>query len=123
MQKKQEEEAKHSETRAIRRAETRKWTRLAVAAGLLVAAFGYVNYVRVQARATAENLLNSNTADLPKLLPNLNHFWADSLLKEAAAGDDPKRKLNASLALLPSDPAFKDYIAERLPEAAPALGR
>ncbi|QVL34024.1 serine/threonine protein kinase [Telmatocola sphagniphila] len=90
---------------------------LALFSGIILSIIGYT---RTQARAYAERLLESPTSELPKLLLDLKPLWADSILKQAADGEDPRRKLNASLALLSRDESMKRYIADRLPEAAPA---
>ncbi len=88
--------------------------------GMAVSLAVYLGFSRTQARAEAEELLKAPTVEVLARLPGINPFWADALLKQAADGDNPRRKLNASLALLPREPARKDYLVERLRDVTPA---
>jgi formylglycine-generating enzyme required for sulfatase activity/serine/threonine protein kinase/class 3 adenylate cyclase len=100
--------------------ERRKLLMVLTVLGLTVSFLVYLGYSRTQALAYADRLLGAPTTEVLTLAPGITPFWADALLKQAADGDDPRRKLNASLTLLPRDPARKDYLVERLRDVTPA---
>jgi hypothetical protein len=78
---------------------------------------------RDQAAALVQQILKVDTAEVPKLLPELEGYrrWADDRLRTELAQADPKsrERLHASLALLPVDADQADYLCGRLLEAEP----
>jgi formylglycine-generating enzyme required for sulfatase activity len=86
-------------------------------------------YGSLRATALVQTLAGVETADVPKLLPEVTAYrrWAESRLKRMAAPDNPdaKERLHASLALVAGDPMQVDYLYERLltarPEEVPVL--
>jgi formylglycine-generating enzyme required for sulfatase activity len=78
-----------------------------------------------RARAQVDTLLNAEPQAVPALLTGLEATRPEvlPLLKEAYAqaqrNNDRRKQLNASLALLPGDPAQKDYLEQCLLGAAP----
>jgi hypothetical protein len=78
---------------------------------------------RDQAAALVQQILKVDTAEVPKLLPELERHrrWADDRLRTELAQADPKsrERLHASLALLPVDADQADYLCGRLLEAEP----
>jgi formylglycine-generating enzyme required for sulfatase activity len=84
--------------------------------------------VRVQDRATraaglVQRLLDAETGKAPDIVGDLEgcRAWADPLLRQELeqAGDGSRRKLHASLALLPVDAGQVEYLYHRLLDAAP----
>jgi serine/threonine protein kinase/formylglycine-generating enzyme required for sulfatase activity len=86
---------------------------------------GYEAHGTLKAHALRDRLLDANTADVPTVVKDMESYrrWIDPLLRRASreaedAGDSRKR-LAASLALLPVDPGQVDYLYGRLLEAQP----
>src|SRR5262249_10352265 len=61
---------------------------------------------------------------VPGIIAELEGYrrWADPLLRQANVdpAGGPRQKLHTALALLPIDPSQRDYLGERLLDAAPA---
>ena len=83
------------------------------------------SYYRLRATALRDRLLNADTNDVPAIVNDMASYrgWIDPLLREAyqaaEANQEPRKQLHASLALLPVDPNQKEYLYNRLLEAAP----
>jgi serine/threonine protein kinase/formylglycine-generating enzyme required for sulfatase activity len=97
-----------------------------VAAGLLLAAVaGWESFGRLRAHTLRDRLLDAPTANVPPIVHDMRPYrrWVNHLLREAAARAEEegnaRQQLNASLALLPDDPAQADYLHERLLKAEP----
>lgn len=78
-----------------------------------------------QARAISlvQRLLDADTSHVPGIVAEMRDLrrWVDPALRVEyrAAADGSRRKLNASLGLLPVDPGQASYLAERLLKAEP----
>jgi serine/threonine protein kinase/formylglycine-generating enzyme required for sulfatase activity len=102
---------------------------LVVAACLVLLAFvGQEGYGRLQAQTLRDRLLESTTVDVAGIVKDMAPYrrWLDPLLHEAYAqaekGNEPRKQLHASLALLPVDSGQVEYLYGRLLEApAPEL--
>jgi len=99
----------------------------AVALVVLAVALGsWEGYGRLKAQTLRDRLLESTTADAPAVVKEMAPYrrWADPLLRDALAraeqAGDPRRRLHASLALLPVDPGQVGYLYDRLLTAEPA---
>jgi formylglycine-generating enzyme required for sulfatase activity len=103
---------------------------LVLAAALLAGLFVFGRIAEaVSARHAADvvdRLHDAEVSQVPAIVNELgpHRAWADDQLRQSAADPDapPKRRLHASLALLPVDPGQADYLCERLvqPGAPPA---
>jgi formylglycine-generating enzyme required for sulfatase activity len=91
---------------------------LSVLCWTLLTSAGWWTLEEWRARAKVDTLLAARTADVPELVHNLgpSRFWADPLLRAAAAQEslDEDKRLHVALALLPSDAGQADYLGERL---------
>jgi formylglycine-generating enzyme required for sulfatase activity len=109
-----------------------KATRFHVVRGMVLAVVlallgwgSYQAYSTVGAHHLRDRLLEANTPDVPPIIEEIASYrrWIDPLLHEAyqqaAANQDRRKQLHASLALLPADPSQVKYLAERLLEAEP----
>ena len=74
------------------------------------------------AEGVVERLLAVETSGVPDVVKEIEKYrrWADPELKKlvALSSADPKKKLHASLALLPVDPAQVEYLETRLQGAS-----
>jgi formylglycine-generating enzyme required for sulfatase activity len=123
-------EAEQARAQAERRARVRA-VALAAAVLVLVGALAVGGLVaweargRLTARALRDRLLVARTADVPAVVAELgpNRRWAEPVLRqalaEALAAGDARRRLHASLGLLPWDASQADYVFERLLDAEP----
>jgi formylglycine-generating enzyme required for sulfatase activity len=103
---------------------------LAVAlAGVTVGGLFVRDYLVEQKNAThaaglVRSLLDAETVGVPVIIAELSGYrqWADPLLRQANADaeDGSRRKLHASLALLPVDSGQVDYLYRHLLDANPA---
>jgi eukaryotic-like serine/threonine-protein kinase len=97
----------------------------AVALLLLVGWGSYEGYGRLQARTLRGRLLDANTKDAPSIVSEMAPYrrWIDPLLREARTqaeqGNDRRRQLHASLALLPVDAAQVEHLHAWLLDAEP----
>ncbi len=86
---------------------------------------GREGFGRLKAHQLRDRLLESTTADTPRIVNDLSPYrrWADPLLREAYAqaekDNDRRKQLHASLALLPVDASQVDFLKERLLHGAP----
>jgi formylglycine-generating enzyme required for sulfatase activity len=75
------------------------------------------------AAGLVERLLDADTAQLPRVVDELVMYrrWTDPLLRVeiTRSGDKSRRKLHASLALLPVDGSQVAYLSDRLLDAEP----
>lgn len=100
-------------------------TFLSIAAMMILVFFLWDGYSRVKAQGLVERLLDSNSEDVPFIVNEISGYrrWADPLLMEAniKAGQqkDERKKMHASLALLPVDERQVDYLYPRLLMAKP----
>ncbi len=91
----------------------------------LLAAGGWEYHARSSAHALRDQLLRAATADVPAIVDDMAPYRrrVDPLLREAyaeaEAGNDARRQLHLSLALLPSDRGQVGYLCERLLDARP----
>ena len=99
---------------------------LAAAACLIVLALaGWDGYGRWTAQALRDRLLEAATPDVPGIVRDMAPYrrWLDPLLRESYARaekeNDPRRRLHASLALLPVDSGQADYLYGRLLQGSP----
>ena len=71
-----------------------------------------------KAAGLVQGLLNADTPQVPEIVSAMNEYrrWVDASLKAELikAEADPRKKLNASLALLPVDATQVDYLFTRL---------
>jgi formylglycine-generating enzyme required for sulfatase activity len=76
------------------------------------------------AAGLVSRLLDADTAQVPAIIAELEGYrrWADPLLRRANAdaASGSRQKLHTALVLLPVDPGQRDYLGERLLDAAPA---
>lgn len=92
---------------------------------LLLGLVVWEGYGRFQAHHLRDQLLVANTAKVPGILEEMAAYrrWADPLLREAYAdaekGDDHRKQLHASLALLASDAGQTSYLYGQMLEAGP----
>lgn len=96
---------------------------------LIVGAIGFVgvrlrdSIVDSQRRTRAEglvsSLLSANSSEAPGIVADLEELrpWAEPLLQQRFqdAADASTEKLHVALALLPTDPAKREYLVQRLP--------
>jgi formylglycine-generating enzyme required for sulfatase activity len=97
---------------------------LVIAVFLTLAGWGfYEGHGTLQAHALKDRLLDADTAEVPAIVMDMAPYrrWLDPLLRDAyeEAGNDPRKQLHASLALLPVDAGQKDYLYARLLDADP----
>jgi serine/threonine protein kinase/formylglycine-generating enzyme required for sulfatase activity len=98
-----------------------------VFAGILALAGwgGYEGYGNLKAQALRDRLLDANTPDVPGIVTAMAPYrrWIDPLLgdayRQAEADGESRKQLHAGLALLPVDPGRKDFLYDRLLDAAP----
>jgi serine/threonine protein kinase/formylglycine-generating enzyme required for sulfatase activity len=97
-----------------------------LAVGLaLVGWAAYESHGTLKAHAFRDRLLDANTSDVPTIVNEMAPYrrWINPLLREAYsqadAHQEARKQLHASLALLPVDPQQKDYLYNRLLNAAP----
>jgi serine/threonine protein kinase/formylglycine-generating enzyme required for sulfatase activity len=82
-------------------------------------------YGRLKAQTLRDRLLEATTADVPGVVQDMAPYrrWLDPLLQEAHAQaeqeNDPRKRLHASLALVPVDAGQVEYLYERLLKADP----
>src|SRR5271166_5664408 len=76
-----------------------------------------------QAQGLVQRLLDADTAQVPEIVRSISAYrrWADPELKKtvAEAADTSRKKLHASLALLPVDANQVDFLFSRLLAASP----
>jgi hypothetical protein len=90
---------------------------------LLLGLGGWEGYGRLQAHRLRDRLLEATTADVPGVVREMPPYrrWLDPLLHDAyaqaEASKDARKRLHASLALLPVDPGQVEYLCGRLLEA------
>jgi hypothetical protein len=100
---------------------------VAVACLLLLAEVGWVltgvgwqSMGRMNAHHLRDRLLEAETSDVPRIIKDMAPYrrWLDPLLREdyarAEKENDPRKQLHASLALLPVDNYYVDYLNRRL---------
>ena len=98
---------------------------VAVVLFALLAWGSYQGHGTVEAYSLQGRLLDADTQEVPAIVREMASYrgWIDPLLqdayKEAQANNEPRKQLHASLALLPVDPTQKEYLYQRLLEAAP----
>ncbi|HKB36043.1 MAG TPA: ATP-binding protein, partial [Gemmataceae bacterium] len=110
----------------------RKADRYHLARGLAVAAVlllllgvGWEVHGRVRSQALLDNLMRAPTEDIPAAVADMASYrrWLDGPLRnayaEAQAKGDARKRLHASLALLPVDAGQVEYLYERLLAAEP----
>ena len=120
------------ERRMMARARQFHWQRVLISAGclgvLLVVGWFFYRaraeaHNRETARANVEQLLTADIQKLPAMIAGLANYrrWADPLLYDQLASEqvEPRGKLHAALALLPSDVGQVDFLREKLLEADP----
>jgi formylglycine-generating enzyme required for sulfatase activity len=95
---------------------------LAAAALVLLVLAGWEAFGRIQAHHLRDRLMDAKTSDVPEIVAEMGPYrrWLDPLLYEEygqAAQDNDRRKLHASLGLVPVDPGQVDYLKKRLLEA------
>jgi serine/threonine protein kinase/formylglycine-generating enzyme required for sulfatase activity len=79
----------------------------------------------LKAQTLRDRLVNANTADVPLIVDDMTSYrrWVDPLLRQAyregERDNDPRKQLNASLALLPVDDSQVAYLYGRLLDAGP----
>jgi formylglycine-generating enzyme required for sulfatase activity len=73
------------------------------------------------ARELVRRLLDADIGQVPGIIAEMDEYraWTDPLLESENQSADAGRKLRTSLALLPKDPAQRDYLADKLLEAEP----
>ncbi len=93
-------------------------------AGLAVRRRVIENQRATQAAGLVQRVLDAETAQVPDIVGAMREYrqWVDSaLLSELEKSPaDPRRKLHASLALLPVDASQVDYLFNRLIKATPS---
>lgn len=76
-----------------------------------------------RAEGLVQAALNAETVEVPRLIGEMSEYrkWTDPLLRweSGQAAANSRRKLHASLVLLPVDSTQADYLQERLLEAEP----
>jgi formylglycine-generating enzyme required for sulfatase activity len=83
------------------------------------------SYGRLKAQTLRDRLLEATTADVPGVVQDMAPYrhWLDPLLQNAYAQagqeNDPRKRLHASLALVPVDSRQVEYLCERLLKADP----
>jgi len=99
---------------------------MAVAAVLALIGWGvYKGHGTLQAHAFRDRLLDADTNEVPAIVQELAPYrrWLDPLLNDAsaqaAAGNDARKQLHVSLALLPVDATQVATLYQRLLDAAP----
>ncbi|HTU20897.1 MAG TPA: protein kinase [Gemmataceae bacterium] len=94
---------------------------LAAALLLLLGLVGWEGYGWLQAHHLRDRLLVANTKDVPGIIGEMAAYrrWVDPLLREAYTDNDSRRRLHASLALLPSDSGQAPYLYQRMLIADP----
>ncbi len=83
---------------------------------------GFEVHGSLRASALVRALLAAETAEVPKLLPELGPYrrWADPMLvQQTSAEPASKERLHAGLALVSVDPGQVEYLYERLLTARP----
>ncbi len=99
-----------------------------VAAALVLAFLGLRScegYGRLEGRRLRDRLLESTTADVPRIVKEMKPYrrWVDPLLQDAYAQakneDDARKQLHASLGLLPVDSGQVEFLHARLLQAQP----
>jgi serine/threonine protein kinase/formylglycine-generating enzyme required for sulfatase activity len=95
---------------------------LLAAALLLLVGAGREVFGRMRARDLQNRLLEATTEDVPALVREMGPYrgWLDGPLRQAYATGDPRKRLHASLALLPSDDGQVNYLVGRLLAGSPA---
>ena len=100
----------------------------ALAAAVALALLGWAGYQvhgTLQAHALTARLLDANTDEVPTIVGDMAAYrrWLDPLLYDARvqaeASKDHRKRLRASLALLPVDDTQIDYLYNRLLDADP----
>ncbi len=101
---------------------------LALLSAAVLAGIGVRRQVVENERATraaglVQRVLDAETAQVPDIVAAMRDYrpWVDPALRDARdkAAEDSRRKLHASLALLPVDASQADYLYGRLIQAAP----
>lgn len=99
-----------------------------VAVVVLLGLLGFVGgegFGRLTAHQLCDRMLESTTADAPKIINDADPFrrWTNPLLRKALAeaerDGNKRRQLHASLALLPVDPEQVQYLQARLLQGDP----
>jgi formylglycine-generating enzyme required for sulfatase activity len=100
----------------------------ALACVALLALLGFAAYEgngRLQAQALRRSVLDAHIREVPEIVADMSAYrrWIDPLLRDAAAqaeaANDSRKRLHASLALLPTDATQVDYLQGRLLDAEP----
>src|SRR5262249_100920 len=82
----------------------------------LLAWGGYEGYGTFPAKELQNRLLVADTIEVPSIVKNMDpvRHWVDPMLRQtyqaAEANNDERKRLHASLALLPVDPGQVDYL-------------
>jgi hypothetical protein len=98
---------------------------LLVACLALLTWAGWEGFGRLNAHALCRRLLDADTKEVPAVVADMRPYrrWLNPLLREAyaeaAAKQDSRRQLHASLALLSVDDGQVEYLSERLLAADP----
>jgi serine/threonine protein kinase/formylglycine-generating enzyme required for sulfatase activity len=85
----------------------------------------YEGHGTLKAHALLDRLLDANTNEVPIIVQDMTSYrrWIDPLLRKAAAqaeaSKDERKRVNASLALLPVDGTQVAYLKSRLLDAEP----
>src|SRR5262249_10365123 len=94
--------------------------------GLVLLGCGsWEGFGRLKAQTFRDRLLESTTADVPGIVADMAPYrrWIDPLLRDAYAeaetNNDSRKRLHASLGLLPVDPGQVEYLYGRLLQADP----
>jgi serine/threonine protein kinase/formylglycine-generating enzyme required for sulfatase activity len=97
-----------------------------VATGLFLAGLiGWEGFGRMRAQTLCDRLLDAPTANVPAIVHDMGPYrrWVNRPLREAAARaedeGDARKRLHASVALLPDDPGQANYLYERMLKAEP----
>jgi formylglycine-generating enzyme required for sulfatase activity len=95
-----------------------------ILAGIAVRRQVIENQQATQAAGLVQRLLDADTPQVPEVIGAMREYrrWVDPVLRsELAKGSaGPRRKLHASLALLPVDASQVDYLFDRLLTATPS---
>ncbi len=92
---------------------------------VLIGLGSWEGFGRLEGQRLRDRLLEATTADVPAIIREMKPYrrWVDPLLRDAYAQaekeDDARKKLHASLALLPVDSGQVDYLYGRLLRAEP----
>lgn len=92
---------------------------------LVLGLVGWEGYGRLAGRQLRDRLLEATTADVPGIVEDMTPYrrWLDPLLHEAYVqaekGNEPRKQLHASLALLPVDSGQVEYLYGRLRKGQP----